>query len=510
MDRRSFFRLAAGASACALPLSLRAPAQSRRPNIVFILADDIGYGDTGPYGAVKVKTPNLDRLAAQGVRFTNAYCSSATCTPTRYSLLTGRYAFRKPGSGVLPGNAPMLITPGQPTIASVLKQAGYNTAVVGKWHLGLGGGNVDWNGLITPGPAEIGFDYSFLIPATGDRTPCVYVENGRVAGLDPNDPLTVQYGKPIPGEPTGAGNPGLLRWHFSHGHDQTVVNGISRIGYMKGGAAARWIDEGMADVITRKAADFIGRAKDNPFFLYFSTHDIHVPRVPHPRFQGRTECGIRCDAIAQFDWSVGRLMETLDRHDLTRDTLFIVTSDNGAVVDDGYEDGAFEDLNGHMPSGPLRGGKYSIYEGGTRVPFLVRWPGRVRPGVSHALMSQVDMLSTLAALTGAPVGQEAGPDSFNQLPVLLGESGEGRPYIIEHAGILAIRAGKWKYIPRADRASGSLNWNSGNRPAGAPEELYDLDRDPAERNNLAHQYPQAAKRLAAQLEQVRTAARTRN
>ena len=469
-----------------------------------------GGEEPGPGGPERERREDgLERLAAQGARFTNAYCSSATCTPTRYSLLTGEYAFRNPRASVLPGDAPALISAGRPTVASMLKQAGYETAVGGKGHLGLGEGNVDWNGLIKPGPNEIGFDYSFLIPATGDRTPCVYVENGRVVGLDPSDPITVQYGKPIPGEPTGVANPGLLRWHPSHGHDMAVVNGISRIGYMKGGRAALWNDEGMADAITRKATDFIGKPRANPFFLYFSTHDIHVPRAPHPRFVGKSECGIRCDATVQFDWSVGRILDVLERHDLARDTLVIVTSDNGAVVDDGYEDGAFEDLNGHTPSGPLRGGKYSIYEGGTRVPFLVRWPARVKPGVSDALVSQVALMASLAALTGSTLPADAAPDSFNQLPALLGERSEGRPYIIEHAGILAIREGKWKYIPGGQRASGSLNWNGGNRAANSPAEPYDLDADPGERNNLAPARPAVAKRLEAMLEKVRTTPRTR-
>ncbi|MDZ7639638.1 MAG: arylsulfatase [Bryobacterales bacterium] len=504
MQRRTFLNLAAGASAATLLSPNGARAQNAKPNIIVILADDIGYGDTGPYGATKVKTPNLDRMAAQGLRFTNAYCSSATCTPTRYSLLTGRYAFRKEGSGVLPGNAPLLIEPGQPTIASVLKGAGYATGVVGKWHLGLGNGNVDWNGVIKPGPAEIGFDYSFLIPATGDRTPCVYTENDRVFGLDPKDPITVQYGKPIPGEPTGVDNPGMLRWHPSHGHDMTIVNGISRIGYMKGGHAARWVDEGMADTITRKASNFIDAHanKEKPFFLFFATHDVHVPRVPHPRFQGKSECGIRCDATVQFDWSVGQVLEALDRNDIAENTLVIFTSDNGAVIDDGYEDGAFEDLNGHMASGPLRGGKYSIYEGGTRMPFLLRWPQRVKPGVSDAVVSQVDLLASFAALTGATLPNEAGPDSLNHIQTLLGESGESRSHVVEHANLLAIRQGKWKYIPGGGRASGSLNWNGGNRPANAPQELYDLANDIGERNNIAAQHPQVAKRLAALLEKV--------
>lgn len=511
MERRTFLRMAGGASASVFAYRAAAQAPAAKPNIIVILADDLGYGDTGPYGATKVKTPNLDRLASRSLRFTNAYCSSATCTPTRYSLLTGRYAFRKEGSGVLPGDAPLLITPGQPTIASVLKGGGYATGAVGKWHLGLGTGNVDWNGVIKPGPAEIGFDYSFLMPATADRTPCVYVENDRVVGLDPKDPITVQYDKPIPGEPTGAGNPGMLRWHPSHGHDMTVVNGISRIGYMKGGHTARWTDEGIADTITRKASAFIDAHanKEKPFFLYFATSDIHVPRAPNTRFVGKSECGIRCDSTVQFDWCVGEILAAIDRNDIAENTLLIFTSDNGPVVDDGYEDGAFEDLNGHQPSGPLRGGKYSIYEGGTRIPFIVHWPNRVKPGVSDAIVSQVDLLASFAALTGTAIPAAAGPDSLDHIRTILGDSNESRSHVVEHANILAIREGKWKYIPGGGRASGALFWNGGNRPANAPQELYDLENDPGERNNIAPRHPEVVKRLAAQLDKVVKDGRTR-
>jgi arylsulfatase A-like enzyme len=508
INRRGFLQLATGGAL--LTGATKGHAQSPRPNIVVILADDIGWGDIGPYGATKLKTPNLDRMAARGLRFTNAYCSSATCTPTRYALLTGEYAFRNPKAAVLPGNAPMLIAPGRHTVASVLKQAGYTTAVVGKWHLGLGDGNVDWNGVIKPGPSEIGFDYSFLLPATGDRTPCVYTENDRVVGLDPKDPITVQYGTPIAGEPTGVNNPGLLRWHPSHGHDQTVVNGVSRIGYMKGGHSARWVDEGMADTITRKATDYIRKqgptARDGkPFFLYFNTHDVHVPRVPHPRFQGKTECGIRCDAALQFDWCVGQILEALEEQQLDQNTLLIVTSDNGPVIDDGYEDGAFEDLNGHTPAGPFRGSKYSIYEAGTRMPFLVHWPGRVKPGVSDALMTQVDFLATFAALAGAKTPAGAGPDSANMLPALLGDSPTGRQFLVEHAGNLtALRMGKWKYIPAHDRPIGGMYWNRAQRPANSPVELYDLDADPGETANIAARFPEVVKRMDTLLTALRT------
>ncbi len=289
------------ASACTLAIVLvhlsTAYALAERPNIVLIYADDLGYGDVGCYGATAVRTPNIDQIANAGLRFTDAHSAAATCTPSRYAMLTGQYAWRRKGTGILPGDAPLIIEPGRTTLASVLQDAGYSTGVVGKWHLGLGVGRPDWNGEIKPGPLEIGFDYCFVIPATGDRVPCVYVENHRVADLDSSDPIQVSYNRKVGDEPTGAERPDLLRMKLHHGHDQTIVGGISRIGYMTGGKAARWVDEDMADVITGKAIDFIQRHRDKPFFLYFATHDIHVPRVPHRRFHGATEMGPRGDAI---------------------------------------------------------------------------------------------------------------------------------------------------------------------------------------------------------------------
>ena len=482
----------------ALPLAACA-ADPPWPNIVLIYADDLGYGDASCYGATLVQTPNIDRLAREGLRFTDAHSSSATCTPSRYSMLTGEYAWRRRGTGVLPGDAPLIIEPGRATLATVLQRAGYRTGVVGKWHLGLGAAGLDWNGEIKPGPLELGFDYCFLMPATGDRVPCVYVENQRVIGLDPADPLKVSFGESIGEEPTGRKNPELLRVHPSHGHDFTIVNGVSRIGYSSGGKSAWWSDEDMADTYVRKATEFVEKEKGQPFFLYFSTHDIHVPRLPHARFAGRSPMGPRGDAILEFDWCVGALLDVLDRNGLAKNTLVILTSDNGPVVDDGYKDEAKERLGDHRPAGPLRGGKYSIFEGGTRVPFVVRWPGRVTPGVSDALVCQVDFVATVAALTEQPFDQQAAPDSRNVLSALLGDTRAGRSALVEHAGGLAIREGGWKFIPKRPgvKRAAFTDTDTGNDP---DVQLYDLSKDPGETRNIAAAHPEVVARLEALLE----------
>lgn len=507
MNRRQFL-------GAALPLlaQSRAAAAARLPNIVYMYADDLGYGDIGCYGATRVRTPNLDRAAAAGVRFTHAHSSSATCTPSRYSLLTGEYAWRHQGTGVLPGDASLIIQPGRYTLPGMLKEAGYRTGVVGKWHLGLGARNLDWNGDIAPGPLEVGFDYSYIFPATGDRVPCVFVENRRVVNLDPKDPIRVDYEHPFPGEPTGAANPELLQMRPSHGHDNTIVDGVSRIGYMTGGKAALWVDQDIADTITGKAVSFIeqsrtGKNAAQPFFLYFATHDIHVPRVPHQRFVGKTGMGPRGDAIAELDWSAGQILDTLDRLKLTRDTLFVFSSDNGPVVDDGYRDQAVEKLGDHKPAGPLRGGKYSAYDGGTRVPFLVRWPGTVKPGVSAAPFSQVDLLASLADLTGRKLPEGAAPDSFDLLPALLGKSKQGRPHIVEHANALSLIAGDWKVIQAHVGPQRNLTGNEiGNDPQ---PQLFNLASDLAEQNNVAAQYPDKVKELLALLTRIQNAPRSR-
>ncbi|WP_437201274.1 sulfatase-like hydrolase/transferase [Planctomicrobium sp. SH664] len=472
------------------------------PNIILINADDLGYGDVGAYGSQRIPTPNIDRLAAAGLRFTNAYTTAATCTPSRYSLMTGEYAWRRQGTGVLPGDAALIIPPGSTTLPSVLQSAGYRTGVVGKWHLGLGTDQIDWNNKIAPGPLQIGFDEAFIMAATGDRVPCVYLKNDRIVGLDPADPIAVDYSAPFPGEPTGKTHPELLKMHPSHGHDMAIVNGISRIGYLKGGRAALWKDEEMADTFTAAAVEFLKQHQQDRFFLYFALHDPHVPRVPHPRFVGKTTLGPRGDAIVQADWCVGEVLNALARLNLTSKTLVIFTSDNGPVVDDGYQDDAVAKLGDHRPAGILRGGKYSRFEAGTRVPFIVSWPGRVRTGTSAAQFSQVDLLSSLATLAQQPIDPSQSRDSRDHLPVLLGDSQQGREEIIGQAsGGLTIRVGRWKFIPssKGQPVTRNTRIETGNSPN---DQLYDLDADPGETNNVADQHPELVKDLKRRLEAI--------
>ena len=474
---------------------------AQTPNIVLIYVDDLGYADIGSYGAQGVKTPNVDKLAKNGVKFTDAHASAATCTPSRYSLLTGEYAFRN-NAAILPGDAPLLIRPGTPTLPSMLKNAGYETAVIGKWNLGLGDGDINWNSSIKPGPNEIGFDYSFLIPATGDRVPCVYLENDKVVGLDSNDPITVSYKNRIADEPTGILNPELVAMKGDPQHSQAIVNGVSRIGYMTGGEKALWVDEEFPIVMTSKAKVFIEKNKEKPFFLFFSFHDIHVPRVPNKQFVGKSTMGPRGDAIAQMDWCTGELIKTLEENGLSENTLIIFTSDNGPVLDDGYADFTVEKLGNHNPSGPFRGGKYSAFESGTRVPTITYWPGTIKPGVSSALMNQVDIYASLAALTNQNLKTTDAADSKDVLNAYLGKSTTGRASMLEEAFTLSLREGDWKYIrplaPEKEIPGWMANKSIESGLMKIPQ-LYDLSKDKGERINLAKKHPELVKEFEAKL-----------
>ncbi|MDH6535655.1 arylsulfatase [Parabacteroides sp. 52] len=472
------------------------------PNVIIIYADDVGYGDLGFNGEKTIHTPNVDKLADSGMRFTDAHAVAATSTPSRYSLLTGQYAWRRKDTGIATGDAGMIIRPEQTTMADIFRDNGYATGAIGKWHLGLGDtqGSQDWNGLIRPGLTDIGFDYSYIMAATGDRVPCVFVENQRIVNLDPNDPIEVSYKDSFPGEPLGRNHPEMLTvLKPSHGHDMAIVNGVSRIGYMKGGKQALWVDENIADSITTKAVQFIENNQDKPFFLYFATNDIHVPRVPHPRFVGKSGMGARGDAILEFDWSVGQVMEALEKYGLTENTLIILSSDNGPVVDDGYQDQAVELLGDHRPWGPFRGGKYSSFEAGTRVPFVVSWPAKVKQGVSDALFSHIDIFASLAKLIGKEVPAGVAPDSRDQLNALLGVDKKGRDYIIEQAGSLAISDKEWKYITPSKGAAYS-KWTNTELGNDAEPQLYNLKEDIGEKNNLAAQFPEKVEQLKALLE----------
>ena len=526
--RRSFLRhllhrfTTLASVACAVTLwqavcSQQLDAQpSTPPNLIVIMADDLGYGDVSCYGATSLTTPHIDRLASEGLRFTSGYCSASTCTPTRYSLLTGNYAFRRPGTGIAPPNAPAIIPPGNETIASILKRAGYATGVVGKWHLGLGGPDgPDWNGDLNPGPLEIGFDSCFLLPTTNDRVPQVYVQDHRVLNLDPNDPLWVGRKKPSDDHPTGLTHRDTLKMDWSHGHNSTIHNGISRIGFYTGGHAARFRDEDLADKWVEQSVNFIEQHKDEPFFLFFSSHDIHVPRMPHERFQGKTTLGYRGDAIIQLDWCVGQLMDTLDQLQLTENTLVVFCSDNGPVLDDGYKDGAIEQLGDHTPAGPFRGGKYSVYEGGTRTPFITRWTGRIEPGVSDQMVCTIDLPASMAALTDQELAEEACVDSFNVLSALLGDEGvTGRDHLVQQdngrSGTFGFRMGDWK-LHRSDKKSArNVVVSQKLENTKVPKyQLFDLSNDPNETNNVIDKHPEIAERMQAQLAKIIDAGRSR-
>ena len=471
-----------------------------KPNIIIVYMDDLGYGDVSYNGAKKLKTPNVDAMAMAGMRFNNGYATSATCTPSRYALLTGVYPWREKSARILAGTAPLIIGTEQMTLSRMLKQQGYQTAIIGKWHLGLGNGNVNWNQLVTPGPNQLGFDYSYILAATQDRVPTVYIEDGNVVGLDPNDPIEVNYQKNFEGEPTGLDHPELLTMKWHHGHNSSIVNGIPRLGYMKGGEAAKWSDIDMADHFLGRVKKYIKNHKDQPFFLYYPMQQPHVPRTPHPRFEGLSELGPRGDAIVEADWCLGELKKTLEVEGILENTLIIFSSDNGPVLNDGYYDDSDVKNLDHTPWGPFRGGKYSLFEAGTHVPFFTYWKGKIQPGVSDAMVSQLDILSSLAQLVGSDVRTE---DSFPLMDLLMGKSDQGRDeLVIEATSRTAFKKGDWVMIPpyEGPAVNEMVQIELGN---DSDFQLYNLAQDTGQQNNLAESQPEKLKEMLTAFEAIR-------
>ena len=483
-----------------LPLAalgtLSATAQRDCPNVIIILADDLGYGDVSAYGQTSIHTPNIDRLAREGLSFTDGHATSATSTPSRYGLFTGMYPWKNEDAKILQGDAPLLIPTDQFTMPKMFQKAGYRTVAIGKWHLGMGYGKIDWNKPIVPSGNTVGFDHTCLIPATVDRVPTVYVEDGLVAGLDPSDPIYVDYDHPFPGEPTALTHPELVTMEWSHGHQNTVVGGIPRIGYMKGGTKARWKDDEMAGHFLGHIMTFLDTIpigqQAKPFFLYYGLHEPHVPRVPAEHFRGQTGLGPRGDAVAEADWCVGEVMRKLEEKGLLENTIIVFSSDNGPVLDDGYKDGARESKGLHDPNGGLRGGKYSLFDAGTRVPFFIYWKNHIRPAVNRHLVSQQDLVASFGRMVGQPVPE--GLDSEEMLEVFLGRKDAGRKdMIVEASGRLAYRSGHYALVPPYQ----GPKTNETDNELGVVEDftLYDLSDDPSQRHDITREQPRLLKRL---------------
>lgn len=465
--------------------SVQARQGDRLPNVIVILADDIGYTDLGCYGAKKIKTPHLDSLAEQGVKFTNAYSPASTSSPSRYAMLTGEYAWRK-NVGILPADAPLAIDPADMTLPGMFRKAGYQTALIGKWHLGLGlqGTPVDFNGEIERGPLAVGFDYAYYFPATNDRVPCLYIENKKVDGLMANDPITVSYKQKVGTGYTGKENPEKLIMKPHLGHDGTIINGISRIGWMSGGNAAVWKDDKMAEHLLDKTISYINSHSDTPFFLYYAPHNAHEPRVPSAAFKGKSEAGIYGDVIEEFDYCVGEVIKALKEKDIYKNTIVIVSSDNAPMIKEGYKDGALENMNGHNPYGHLRGEKYSLHEGGNKVPFIFSWPQRIKePFIQSQPFIYLDLLATFAGLLEIPVARDELKDSKNGASLFRqAQAPAYREYIMtqNNGGEISIRKDKWKYLPA-------------RKNQGA--ELYNLENDPSELHNVVFAYPEVVRQL---------------
>lgn len=487
MKQALFLLFAAGAAALHA-----ADRPAAKPNILFMLADDLGYRDLSCYDAAKIKTPRIDTLARGGVRFTDAHSTCAVCNPSRYSILCGTYLWhshRKPDYS-------LYFHDGQVTLPALLKSAGYRTAAVGKWHNGFGRGpEPDWNGELKPGPLEIGFDYFFGTPRTHNEPPLVFVENHRVVGLDPADPIRMDYSPRF-----------------------------GRFGKMFGGAkaAAARPDDRIDFILAEKAEAFLARqSKDVPFFLYLAFAAPHGPINPGREFRGRSRAGLYGDYVRQLDHCAGRVLSALEQHGLAENTLVIFSSDNGPVC---YQDVL---AAGHRSNGELLGQKTDAWEGGHRVPLIARWPGRIPPGTTRKeLFSQVDVMATLAEAAGVAMPDGASPDGASELAALV-DPQHAPPKRTEAVFLglasFALRQGDWLYIPQ--QGSGGWTVPPREKPWGAPyaatgfvnsdidragrikpdaprEQLYNLRDDLPEHRNVISRHPDIAQRMHARMESL--------
>jgi len=478
--RREFLKaMGAGAASLTLPAIVSAIGSKQKPNIIFIMADDLGYGDVGCYNpASKIPTPNIDRFAKQGVRFTDAHSPAAICTPTRYGVLTGRYCWRTwLKSRVIDGDGAPLIEPARLTIASMLKQHGYRTACIGKWHLGLDWTfykgkepaednkrrdgywkYIDFTKPFKGGPTELGFDYFFGTPAaaTDDCLWC-YVENDRVVG----NPRTVEGRMEVPG----------------------------------------WRHEDVDTTFTKKSIKFIQEHTENhphnPFFLYLALSVPHIPWLPPDFVKGKSQAGPRGDQVVLADWVLQQVVDTLKRLDIGGNTLIIFTSDNGPRIG----------VNGHKSAGDLRGYKSHIWEGGHREPFVARWPGKIKPGtVSDEPIELTDIMATIAEIVGHNLPANAGEDSYNILPALLGENNEPiREALVHHScfGVFSIRKGDFKLIIGTTGSGGWVKPHGEGPREGIPGQLYNIRKDPYEKENLWDKHPEIVERLTKLLDKYK-------
>lgn len=501
------------ASICTFSLTNETYAQvqkEQKPNVIIINADDIGYGDLGVYGATKVKTPTIDKLASEGMRLTDFHSASAVCSPSRYALLTGRYPSRNDFYGAIFLKTPLQIDTSRTTVADVMKNAGYATTVIGKWHLGFQDENpINWNKPLKPGPLELGFDYYFGVPILNSHPPFVYVENHKVVGLLPEkDPFV--YGK-------------KAETRF---FDEKF--GIDAIGGAKA-AHDMYKDRMVGTTLKDSAVSWIKKKKDAPFFLYLATTNIHHPFTPAPRFIASSDAGPYGDFIHELDWIISEIVKTLDEENIAKNTLLIVTSDNGGMLNRG---GQFAREAGHTQNGDLLGFKFDAWEGGHRVPFIARWPGKIAPGtVSDALSSNVDFLATLADLTNQNLEPNEGPDSVSMLDFLTGKSSESKrkQLLISPASSnhLALRSGKWMYISNqggggfaaehlgdhdfggaaAFPFTGEKNSDIENgkiKNDAPPAQLYNLEDDLYEHENVYNQHPEVVARLQKEMEEIKS------